>query len=736
MGNRILGQRASGLLLLILLGLVVGCWDRGSSLFPVAPVPRTLEGGGDAARNAMPPAEGAACAACHAGIVEEWSRSQHARANRMLRDAEIQAGRLSHEGVTTEVDAAGGVRQTGGYRFEGKAVAVIGVEPLLQVLVPTERGQWQALDPAYDPGSGEWFPVFQDQRGPKDWGHWSNRGMTWNGQCAWCHMTRFEKRYDARTDSYNSTWQAMGISCAQCHDDLSAHASDPAAHPARRLERPIAMDNCMTCHARREFLTPESFRPGESFLDHFRLELFDRPGVFHADGQIQDEDFEAASFLSSKLHRAGVTCLDCHNPHSGALRLPVSNNALCMSCHTAPGRLGAPPISPVEHSHHGPESSGNLCVECHMTHTVYMGRDRRRDHGFTVPDPVLSGEIGSPDACTKCHQDRGADWAIEHAERWYGPALAARRTRARARAVVGAREGRIEDLPGYLELASGEEIPLWRASLLRLLAPYATDPAVERLLTESLTHADPLVRAAAVHALGFHPRAASRLRDMADDVSRLVRLEAVLALPSLDGLPTGVEKEFRDYAAFNSDQPAGALRMAESALRDGDPDQAIFWGERMVAYDDSSEPHHILGGIYHAVGRLPDAERALRTALERDPRSSGAWYTLALLRGETGDMPGVREALMEVVRIDPTFGRAWYNLGLACEQLGETEQAQRVLAHAERHLPGSPDPAYALATIHARRGEKAEALEALRRARERAPGHLPSQALLRQLEAP
>jgi predicted CXXCH cytochrome family protein len=720
------------LAVVFVLVLAGGLFDRGQIAPEPAPHDRFPP---RLSRNAMPPAEGGSCAACHADIVALWSSSQHARANRLLADATFAPGTVKHADVTSKIDAGGRVSQTEGHRFDGQAVAVIGVEPLLQLLIAGDRGQWQAFDPAYDPKAREWFPIFNDGRRPEDWGHWSKRGMTWNSQCAWCHMTRFEKRYDAKTDSYDSTWLAMGIACTQCHGDLSAHAADPAVHPAQRLERRPAMDNCMSCHARREFLTPEAFRAGDAFHDHFRLELFDTPGVFHPDGQIQDEVFEAASFLSSKMHRVGVTCLDCHNPHSGKLLLPVSNNALCMSCHAAPGRLGATPVDATAHSRHAPDSPGNRCVECHMSHTTYMGRDPRRDHGFTVPDPLLSREIGAPDACTKCHSTQPADWAVEHAERWYGEKLAARRTRARARAIHQARGSGITDLSAYVAIARREDIPLWRATLVRLLRPHATQPIVERLLTESLVHEDPMVRAAAVHALSSHPRAANRLRDMTADPSRLVRLDAALALPSLDGLAEDLVRDINAYLAFNADQPSGALRMAQAALRAKDSDQVVFWGERMVALDGASEAHHLLGRLYHAVQRLPDAERALLEATRLDPRSSAAWYTLALLRGETGDTPGVRDALFEVVRIDPSFGRAWYNLGLACEQLGDTENALRALAQAEREMPDSPDPAYAIATIHARLQELPEAKEALRRALSRNPAHVLSLALLRRLQA-
>ena len=74
---------------------------------------------------------------------------------------------------------------------------VIGVEPLIQYLTAASDGRWQAPNAAWDPSKKEWFDIFNgDARTKADWGHWTNRGMTWNTQCAWCHMTDFQKTHD------------------------------------------------------------------------------------------------------------------------------------------------------------------------------------------------------------------------------------------------------------------------------------------------------------------------------------------------------------------------------------------------------------------------------------------------------------------------------------------------------------------------------------------------------------
>ncbi len=89
------------------------------------------------------------------------------------------------------------------------------------------------------------------------------------------------------------------------------------------------LDVCAGCHARRKVIAKNA-PVGTPFLDA-NLPALLEPGLFHADGQIDGEVFEYGSFLQSRMHHAGVTCSNCHEPHSLALR--AQGNALCAQCH-------------------------------------------------------------------------------------------------------------------------------------------------------------------------------------------------------------------------------------------------------------------------------------------------------------------------------------------------------------------------------------------------------------------
>src|SRR6185503_14387932 len=94
--------------------------------------------------------------------------------------------------------------------------------------------------------------------------------------------------------------------------------------------------------------------------------------LYAADGQMLDEVYNYGSFKQSKMFAAGVTCSDCHDPHSAALRLP--GDGVCLQCH-APAKYET-----VAHNHHQGTSSPLACASCHMPARTYMVVDKRHDH--------------------------------------------------------------------------------------------------------------------------------------------------------------------------------------------------------------------------------------------------------------------------------------------------------------------------------------------------------------------
>ena len=709
-------------------------WERA---VPVSSVlPREL-----AARSGFPPADARECKRCHLAEFNEWGASQHAHANRLVNPLQdgpaFNSTRTFREGLlATTVSEKWNrliVQQTGpdGIPSTHRAVAVIGVEPLIQYLTPFPGGRLQVINPAYDPKKGDWFDIYKGEpRGPHEWGFWKNGGMNWNSRCAYCHTTGFEKNYAAATDSYASTWKAMGISCEQCHGPLDGHAASPKV-PVR-LNPQQAMASCASCHARREGLTGK-FRAGERFDEHFRVALPDLTDLYFPDGQVRDEDFEYGSFLTSKMGHAGITCLDCHNPHSGKLKLPVENNELCLSCHAPPGQRGAIPIpDTAAHSHHKSDSAGNRCVECHMPQTTYMARDPRRDHGFTVPDPQLTKELGIPNSCNRCHAGQSTGWAIHWMEEWY---KMQRSSRDRARLIAGARTGDPTVSRPSMDFFKSEPNDAWRASLILMLDGREQDPAVQEFLSAAASDPSPLVRDAAVRTLaGARPDARQKALS---DPSRGVRLSASWQLlMNSQPIPDVSRMEIGEWLSNGSDEAGGAFQQARLAAVEKRLPDVGRWTALAVARDPSSGMLQQAAQLMYQTDRLPQAKLFFEKSIEADPENTDATYSLALLEAELGNSARSLELLRTTVSLAPDFGRAWYNLGLAESSYGDLPAAAKALEKAESLLPRSPDPAFALATVQLRLKDPAKAMESARRALAIAPGHPGAQGLLRQLMQP
>jgi tetratricopeptide (TPR) repeat protein len=677
------------------------------------------------------------CRKCHTAAFEKWQHSNHGLAERPIQsDKDFHSftprQTLTHGRDTTEafVDADGLAKLlTQGLdkkRHAYPVVRVIGNNPLRQFLIPAPGGRMQACDVALDPAHHQWFDVYgnEDPRAPGDWGHWTGQGMNWNAMCAACHNTRLRKNYEPQTNSYHTSMAEMSVGCEACHGPMKdhvewqekpphSHTKDPTLRPFNRDQ---VMETCAACHARRAELTGDLI-PGESFYDHFSLTVSDETDTYHPDGQVNDENYEFTSFISSRMHHAGVRCADCHDPHDNQ---PIATgNQLCMNCH-AGGRgdfPSTPVIDPAAHSHHGPDSTGNQCISCHMPVTTYMQRHPRHDHSFSIPDPKLTKELGVPNACNRCHSDKDADWAITANQRFFG-GKPDRPSRTRALLIASARRGDPSARDGLLRLLAGEDPPAWKATASHLLAPWIRDPAVSQALILQTSHESPLVREAAVRTLGEIVRnpdspLPEKLQSLLEDPSRSVRIAAAWALCETLDLNSRAGKELVQMLDLNADQPAGRMQLAQFASRRGDTAAAIRQMRQAINWDPNSPPfHHDLAILLSTTGDNEGAVNSLQQAIHLDPQNADYHYKLALALNELGSTAASTTELEKTVQLDPRESRAWYNLGLARSRANQPQEAIATLLKGEIADPTDAAIPYARATLHARLGQKNEALAA------------------------
>lgn len=619
-------------------------------------------------------AEGSAgCAGCHAEAVAAWQGSQHALAQR---------GPEALDGPPPEVD--------------GQALAVrgvLGVTPLVQYLVdaPTVPGALQVAPEALDPRDGTWFRPFPGAR-PGTWGHWTGGGMTWNRSCASCHTTDFRKGFDGT--GYTSTWAEAGVGCASCHGGLEGHPAE-----GTRPTTTHGTEGCAPCHARRAELT-DGYVVGAPFLDHFLPQAID--GVhFHADGQAREEVFEWGGFVASRMHAVGVRCVDCHDPHDGTTRR--EGDPLCRGCHdglgTAPHDLHAAPLA---------------CVDCHMPEGVFMGRDRRRDHRFLLPDPVSADRLGLPDACLGCH-DRD-DVRAAYASTYRGG----------HRASAG---DRLSGDPERLAAQLRQGPPASRAAAAAFATPWAPHPAVRQALLEALEAEAGTVRLAAVAALSGlpDPSVQQALAQRLDDPLRAVRVAAARAVPQAVVPGSAAADDLARWLAHDADQPEGQRAAAHLALARRAPDQAVAHLEAAVALDPGHAPSwDDLAVLRASGGDAAGAEVAAARAAAAAPDDPELAFRHGLALVGVGQPA---EAIERFAAL-PGHARAQLQRGLLLVQGGDPAGGLRVLFEAEALAPDDADIRYAIAWALARWGRPEEARIAAKRVLQVAPDHAGARAIV------
>ena len=665
------------------------------------------------------------CRGCHQEVYDSWAKSDHFHANDLFRKSEwekvfngyriyVKDERVSEFLVTKGKPT---VRTIGldGKSHDFHPEMTLAHFPMVQFLVPFPGGRWQVTDHAWDVEKKEWFSVFDredDNRRPEEWGHWTQRGMNWNAQCGICHTTYFSKNYDIESDSYRSQWKEQGVACLQCHGEMPKHLANPEAPIVEdeQVNQDAYYQSCYSCHSRREDITG-GFRIGDQYGDHHRLQLPVSARYYFPDGQNKDEVFVYGSFLQSRMYLKGVRCMDCHDPHSMKLILPVENNQLCMVCHAAPGANGAIPVDPVLHGHHEAGSEGNRCVACHMPERTYMARDPRRDHGFHTPDPLLSKELGVPNACTNCHAEEGEEWVMDAYLNWYGESEKRKAARRQARITQQAYSGDPDCVGDLLYLASESEGEIWRAAYAQMALNLSPTPEVFARVLPYLKDSSYLVRSAVLQALIDYPGYETLVRPLLNDPSRLVRVDAAWYLRNVMDPDSKAWKELIDYMRYTADQPGGALRWSEFEADRGNTAAAEQWIDKVVKWDRTSVDALLAKGfLMNRLGKPKEAILTFGKVFERDPKNPLPLYYQALVMAEQGNSDSAFETLQRVISIDPTMDRAWYNLGLLYHEHGDIDSALTYLDQAISLNPEQPDYLYAKATIllHLNRSDELE----------------------------
>lgn len=727
------------------------------------------------------------CAGCHSAEATLWQGSQHHHAMAHASEATVLGNfnnaSIMYFGVRTRFFRQDGkfwVETTGadGRLSHFQVQYTFGLEPLQQYLVAFPDGRVQALPFAWDSrslaqGGQRWFHIYEGQRIDHDDPlFWTGRHQNWNFMCAECHSTGVRKNYDPEKDSYATTWSEIDVGCEACHGQGSRHVVWAQAQQSGKSDqtdvtkgllvqfderkavvwgldagtgKPLRsrapeklrkeVETCGRCHARAGKIS-EHWLPGQTLADS-HLATFLSADVFQADGQMRagEEVYNYAPFLQSRMFAAGVSCSDCHNPHSAKLKFP--GEGVCLQCH-------APRYATVAHHHHTDAKVRPDCIDCHMPTSVYMGIDKRHDHSFRIPDPKQSEALGTSNTCNSCHRDKSSRWAALTLSQWFGSASAG--FQSWGAAFHAAAKQKPDAARLLTALANDAAAPAYvRGSAMAALAPYLTG-ADWALARKGLTDPEADIRRGAVEMLRDAPveQLWPLLRPMLSDPVLGVRIAAVSLLANVDRTQLTatdrirfdqVVEEFIAAQMLNADRPEARTGLGGFYAKAGRLDEAQVQLQAALRLDPAFSPALVnLADLYRQLGRDHEAEILLRDAIRRSPRDAGlhAALGLGLVR-----LNRLAEAVVELHRataLAPDDAHHAYVYAVALDALGRRSETIALLKKNLMRHPADHATLSALISFSQEQGEMTQALEYARRLARLVPEDQQVADLVQQLQ--
>ena len=700
---------------------------------------------------------GKACVDCHEKEYAAWAPSQHAGAMKHAADSTVLANfdntSFNDGRVTTRFSRRDGkfMVSTEGpdskpHDYEVKYT--FGLFPLQQYLIDIDNGRIQSLTIAWDSrakadGGQRWFSLYPGEKIlPGESIHWTGRDQNWNFMCAECHSTNVKKNYDPTQPRYTTSWTDISVNCEACHGAGSEHvawAGDKEANRAgragkagemglvvefderqgvawtidsatgkpvrsspRRTDKEI--ETCGLCHARRAQLE-DGYVPGQSLGTTEQVALLE-PGLFWPDGQMRDEVYNYALFLQSKMYSKGVTCSDCHDPHTSKLRAPGAQ--VCLACHSKEK------YAPPSHDHHPAGTTRVDCVSCHMPSATYMVIDVRHDHGFRVPRPEQTVRFGVPNTCNACHREQSAQWAADQVAKWYGHAPEG--FQRYAETLYNSER----HLPGSLARLTGLAGDTLQPAIARATAvsrlPGYNAPSAVSAAEAVVADRNPLLRAAAVTALeGVEP--GERVRLLAPRLSDsilAVRTEAARALAGLEQqMPDSAKaafgmalQEYIDVQMFNADRPESWTNLAGVHALRGERAKALMAYGRALALDSAFVPAWVnLADYLRATGNETGAGAALRDGIRHSPENASLHYALGLTLIRQRQLPGAMAELKAAARLAPDDAHIGYVYGVALHDTGKPKEGIRQLEAVLKQHPDDLQVLQALSSYYREAGD-------------------------------
>jgi predicted CXXCH cytochrome family protein len=468
-------------------------------------------------------------------------------------------------------------------------------------------------------------------------------------------------------------------SCAYCHGNK------------RNLFTSFAAGDRYEDHALPFLLSeplPEFDAQGEFWPDG-RPNRFNRPQALALSGC-----FKAGAVTCTNCHVAHGS------PYEFSLKVNVrdgrAGDQLCTQCHQSPPVAPVAAATPLAvgararvtsrpadgpdsripwtdaqvaaHSFHAADSAGSRCVNCHMSDVNWRLLMRRRDHTFQPPVPETTAAFGVPNACTTCHDDKPPEWAARQMDAWWGDGARRAKSTGVATTMYQAGTGDASVVPSLAAVAvdrtHGAVLRASAVEYIGALSGARSSDAAAQSQT-STSQARPVAPVAATRG-PLDPRAFGALLGAASDPEPMVRAAAVRALGSLD------QRDDRVLAVLMA-RLVDEARVVRSRAA-----EALLLLEVVTAPGRAGEA-------------LSRAQNELAESLRSFPESAPQQATLAWLMAQRGDAAAAEEAVRAAVALDARFARPHVIRGVLAARAGRFDQALASWRKARELDPATPN---------------------------------------------
>ncbi len=364
-------------------------------------------------------------------------------------------------------------------------------------------------------------------------------------------------------------------------------------------------------------------------------------------------------------------CTQCHSEPK--VTRPLDNPAIA-SATTAAVKASFSGAGLQAHTFHAPESAGSRCISCHMSDANWRLLIRRRDHTFQPPVPENTAQFGIPNACTTCHDDRSPEWAAQQMDAWWGDKDRRGKATSHANTMYRAGSGDATTLPELAKLAvDRSEGLLVRASaaeyIARLIAearsgqatrgtamsqtsfgsgmtpraataprapsaPPQVTPAIINSLIGAADDPEPVVRAAALKAIGT---IGDRERTLGPVLARLVDQARVVRAKAAEVL-----------VSFGIVELPGA---AGQALKKAQDEYVLS----LDMFPDVASNHAAKGWLEAERGNVIVARDALNKATTVEPNYAFPWVVKGVLSAREGKFSEAAEMWKKARSIEPSY---------------------------------------------------------------------------------